>query len=584
MNPDFFTTEGRRGTQRGRREWPDRLPPPCLPLRPSVASVVRSLSFFLGLLLLATLSSTRAFAALEATDKTWDGSAPPQGIYFHWYEPSFYTGFAPTTQEPDRVHIELSRGNQVRFTLVLSDAELDNYLDDLAARRAIYQELIDAGVIALTTNKEHERFAETLDRAGVRDAVANRASLGAEGYRKKSLGVMTGLNPGRIFHIRIPFDRVLASWHAQLNAADLASDAGRLDAANAILPGRVNLFELKPELASALGTAADAARAGKPDDAVFRDQAIAFLEKATQGRYRVRDGFVDAIEFTAIYPAGTIQATSTYKSETLPQFGVSGVWPLIPRTQGRGLTGMVDYISPNPGYGFISMLPYQHAGGIEYNAFHNAGVRCQLGSTPFLPVTWRKVVSERDGKKPYQNLWITSRGPTSHGCTRLGSGHMSELRNSLPASSKALEQVATFRNLVQCYDVFDVDGSGSPRVMGVQYYLAYKNTDHTPIAAYVANKREPFYQWLYGDNIALAPVGQAKMKQVPTCRFMGKKAQEAQIHTDLPLYEAEWARESIQFYTLKPVAFDSAKGYEFNRELRKVGVGHTTDRSKLFLK
>ena len=72
---------------------------------------------------------------------------------------------------------------------------------------------------------------------------------------------------------------------------------------------------------------------------------------------------------------------------------------------------MVDYISPNPGYGFITMLPYQHAGGIEYNAFHNAGVRCELGSTPFLPAAWRKVVSERDGKKPYQNLWIVSRGP-----------------------------------------------------------------------------------------------------------------------------------------------------------------------------
>src|SRR6185295_9993252 len=54
-----------------------------------------------------------AFAALEATDKTWDGSEPPQGIYFHWYEPSFYTGCAPTTQDPTRVHIRLSRGQQV---------------------------------------------------------------------------------------------------------------------------------------------------------------------------------------------------------------------------------------------------------------------------------------------------------------------------------------------------------------------------------------------------------------------------------------------------------------------------------------
>ena len=25
----------------------------------------------------------------------WDGSEPPKGVYFYWYESSFYTGFAP---------------------------------------------------------------------------------------------------------------------------------------------------------------------------------------------------------------------------------------------------------------------------------------------------------------------------------------------------------------------------------------------------------------------------------------------------------------------------------------------------------
>ena len=104
-------------------------------------------------------------------------------------------------------------------------------------------------------------------------------------------------------------------------------------------------------------------------------------------------------------------------------------------------------------------------------------------------------------------------------------------------------------------------------------------------AAYVTNKREPYYQWLYGDNISLGPVGQAKLKAVPICRFIGKrKAREAQVASDMPLYEATWAPESIQFYNLKPASFDSKPGYEFNRELRKVGVGHETDRRKLFLK
>jgi hypothetical protein len=526
------------------------------------------------------LSAAPASAALQATDKTWDGSAPPQGIYFHWYQPSFYTGFAPTTRDPKRVHIELARGNQVRFTVVLGDADIDSYLDDLVLRRTTYQELIDAKVIELTTNKEYERFVDGLDRSGVADALAQRASLGAAGYRDKSVAIMSALNPERIFRIHMPIDRVAADWHAVLRSADLGSDAGRLDAANAILPGRVDRSQLTPELSAALAKAADAARSGAADDPAFREQAAAFVDRATDGHYRVRDGFVDAVEFTAIYPAGTLEGTTTYKGEKLPDFGVTGIWPLIARTQGRGLIGMVDYISPNPGYG----LPYQHAGGIAYNAFHNAGVRCELGATPFLPTAWRKVVGERDGKKPYQNLWIVSRGPTSHGCTRLGSGHMSELRNSLPASSAVLEDVSTYRNQPQCYDVFDIDGDGTAEVMGVQYYLAYRSNEHTPVASYVSNKREPYYQWLYGDNIALAPVGEAKLKQVPVCRFVGKKAQEAQVLTDLPLHEATWAPESIQFYTLKPAAFDSPKGFEFNRELRKVSVGHQSDRAKLFLK
>ena len=125
-------------------------------------------------------------------------------------------------------------------------------------------------------------------------------------------------------------------------------------------------------------------RSGLVQASQFNLAALGFLERATAGRYRAHSGVLEAAEFTAIYPAGTIDATTTYKGERLPEFGVTGVWPLIRRAEGRGITGMVDYLSPNPGYGFISMLPYEHAGGIEYNAFHNAGVRCSLGETPFL--------------------------------------------------------------------------------------------------------------------------------------------------------------------------------------------------------
>ena len=517
-------------------------------------------------------------------DVAWDGSEPPPGVYFHWYEPSFYTGFAPRTQDPARAHIRLSRGNQVRVTTVIGEREIDVYLDDLVERRRVYQELIGAKVIEFTTNKEYERFAEKLDQLGVADVVKSRGSTSPGAYRQKSAEIMRALNPQRVFEIRMPLDTLLTAWHARLGVTNGNDKTTKLDSANALLPGRINLYELTPDVDAALRRATETAQTQPADSPAFREQAVAFLERATDGRYRVRNGNVEALEFTAIYPAGTIEGTTTYKGETLPEFGVTGVWPLIPRTQGRGLVGMVDYLSTNPGYGFITMLPYQHAGGIVYNAFHNAGVRCGLGQTPFLPNQWRKVMGERDPSKPYQNLWIISRAPTSHGCTRLASGHMSELRQILPTSSAVLQNVDTFRDLPQCYDVFDIDGNGTPEVMGVQYYLAFKSNDHTPVKAYVSNKRDPYYRWLYGENVILGDVGQALLKSVPVCRFVGKrKSEEAQTLSSMPLYEAEFAPEAIQFYRIKPVAFDSTPGFELNRELRKVGAGHTLDRKKLLL-
>jgi hypothetical protein len=462
----------------------------------------------------------------------------------------------------------------VRVTVVLGDRELDAYLDDLVQRRSVYQELIDRGVIELTTNKQYERFTARLDEAGVAAAAASHD-------RTKAVDVMSKLNPGRVFRIHVPVEQIARRWHAALTGPDAAR---KLDVANSVLPGRVHLTELSGDVDAALGRAADAAGREGPDGAGFRDATAQFLDKASGGRYAPRGGAVDVVEFTTIYPAGTVDATTTYRGEKLPDFGVTGVWNLTPRTHGRGLLGMVDYLSPNPGYGFITMLPYQYAGGITYNAFHNAGVRTQLNSTKYLPAAWRNVASERDPKKPYQNLWLASRAPVSHGCTRLASGHMTELRQIVPTESATLERVRTFRDLPGCYDVFDVRGDGTPMVMGVQYYIAYKcDTEHTPVRTYVANKREPYYRWLYGGNVQLGAPGAVTLKDVPVCRFAGRKAEEARTLSNVALYEPAFEPETIQFYRTKRVPFDGDAGMELNRELRKVGAGHTLDRRKLQL-
>jgi hypothetical protein len=55
------------------------------------------------------------------------------------------------------------------------------------------------------------------------------------------------------------------------------------------------------------------------------------------------------------------------------------------------------------------------------------------------------------------------------------------------------------------------------------------------------------------------------------------------VLSNVPLYEARVEPEAIQFYAVKRVPFDSDKGMELNRELRKLGAGHTLDRAKLLL-
>src|SRR5262249_48540917 len=140
------------------------------------------------------LATAGRAASPDAASPAWSGASPAPGVYFYWYEPSFYTGFAPRTQDPARIHVELPRGNQVRLTVVLGPAELDASLGDLLLRRDTYHRLVDSGVMQLTTNRELERFDAELEAAGVAAAAAGRAAGGAEAGREQSLAILERLN------------------------------------------------------------------------------------------------------------------------------------------------------------------------------------------------------------------------------------------------------------------------------------------------------------------------------------------------------------------------------------------------------
>ena len=81
----------------------------------------------------------------------------------------------------------------------------------------------------------------------------------------------------------------------------------------------------------------------------------------------------------------------------------------------------------------------------------------------------------------------------------------------------------------------------------------------------------------------LGAPGAVTLRDVPVCRFVGRKAEEATRLTNVPLFEPPFEPEALQFYRTKRVPFDGDAGMELNRELRKVGAGHQLDRKRLLL-
>src|SRR5262249_45755266 len=143
-----------------------------------------------------------------------------------------------------------------------------------------------------------------------------------------------------------------------------------------------------------------------------------------------------------------------------------------------------------------------HVGTNMHNAFHTLWWQMETARTSFLPATWRSV--DRGDGQPFRYLWLLSRGPMSHGCTHVNAGHIAELRQLLPVGTDELAAVDVFYNQSPLYDVFDIDGDGTPEVMGVAYFVAYELNDTergVPIALRAPIERHGYYDWLYGGDL-----------------------------------------------------------------------------------
>lgn len=488
---------------------------------------------------------------------------PRYGVYYERYEPTFYTGFAPRTADPRRLHVHIGRGNQLRATAVLSEEVLERYARDLLERARTYRALVTKGKIVPTQNRALEAFEKKLAEVDVERLVREEAGRDAGEVRKRNLQLMEKLNPGRVFRIDIDVDDVLERWLSALRPADRESmdEKRRLELVNLLLPTRLHVADLDAATSTALlQLVQHSATEDDLDD--LRPGYLALLDRASGGIYPVRDGDFEFAEFTAIYPIGTWNQSTTVNGKQIPEYPTPGRRALTIHQRTR----TIDHIPNELSYSYHPWIPYMHVGTRMHNALHTLFWSMKVADASFLPAAWREARSP-DGE-PYEYLWLLSRGPMSHGCTHVNAGHISELRQLLPAEPEQMAKVDVFYNKTPHYDVFDIDGDLHPEVMGVRYFIAFSLTKNDkPDRLRVRNERLAYYEWLYGGDLGYDKDGRGVFATVTDGRFFGRAAAAGAEYRGLRLYEAEYEPERIQFYRLVDIPFA--------RELRKVGVeGH----------
>lgn len=508
-----------------------------------------------------TLSATTPWLAHAAAVDT-----ASYGIYYDRREPSFYTGFAPRTPDPRRLHLHVGRGNQLRATAVLADDVLREYARDLWQRWQTYRALIAAGRLVPTQNHAFDEFEQRVRDVELDRLVREEKTLAPDALRERNLALLERLNPGRVFRIRMALDGVVRRWAAEVRLDERRhlDAARRLELVNLLLPTRLWVTELEPGVASSVDAlvARVPSSSGAPVTPELRAGFVALLARVSGGLYPVRDGQIVFDEFTAVYPVGTFNEYTAWNGKRIPYYPTPGRRTLT--THQRTLT--VDHIPTDESYSYSPWLPYMHVGTNMHNSFHTLWWQMEPARTGFLPATWRSGAPESSDGKQYRYLWLLSRGPMSHGCTHVNVGHIAELRQLLPAETERLYDVDVFYNQSPLYDVFDVDGDLTPEVMGVRYFVAYSLHDKTPDALRAPIERHAYYAWLYAGDLDYDADDHGVFHDVHDGRFAGRNAVVGREYRQVALREARYEPERVQFYRLVDIPFA--------RELRKVSVHH----------
>ena len=539
------------------------------------------------------LVSSLANASKTFTIDDFNDSLVMYGVPFYTHYPaSFYTGFAPRVEEPKRVHFRAGRGNQARLTAILDEYTVLTYLYSLQKRDEIYAQAQSKGMLQTKTTNQLDAFRRIVESPtyNIKGTIADYegGKIDKAQFYQASLDILSALNPDRLFLISIDIKEAFADWkgHIQQFAQKYEDDPTDTEIikqhlfkpndilvlTNEMLFGRVNAVYLTEEQKDKLAQIVGHVLSNPDDDKTSLAMARDYFTDVTQGKYdfqTVADGkFVPALqcekpdekcqlsypEFTAIYPVGSVIAsTQDRHKNTIHMIRNNALMTFIDRPYHD-----VDHIRREGYYGYAPKMDWEGIG----NGVHNPGV------SHYLPGA-RHLYEQLKIPEDYQFLWAVSRGPVSSGCVRMATGHLWEMRHVFPAHPERMKELLYFGNHSADYDLFDIDGNGTPEVMGSEYYVAYslqgpsgdakrKGKNFSLADADKADFKADFYKLLYGEKGQFQLDGDKYMIENPYVSHFRKTDAEDKrgavisrpVQGTYSLYEQPYEKDKVQIYRL----------------------------------
>ncbi len=505
------------------------------------------------------------------------------GVYF----PSIYTGFAPREEIPERIHLQLGRGNQARLTVILDEQSVLTYLYSLKARALFIKQSIENKWITPVQQLQINAFTNLVlnsDQYRIQNTIADfeNGKISKSQFYSQSLNILRALNPGRIFELNFNFVDIIQKWRQNDLTRILNKCGGNkksiidclnknsneaLLVANNMLFGRINAFNLNTNQIQQLANLIVNSKQTLNNDDLMTAKNL--FQDLTGNKYQILSSQNDELktafhcedlnnctlsyaEFTAIYPVGSVKDYTTDRDgNTIPRIREVGGLHFIDRE-----THDVDHIRGESFYGWVPKMDYTQEG----NAIHNPAVRTSLRRSQY---TW--LYDTLHIPKNYDTYWAVSRGGVSHGCTRMAAGHILEVRQIFPSDPTTMTRVLYYGNSASDYDLFDIDGSGTLQVMGVDYLIAYalasdSGDGYREAVGFIpqALKKDDFYQFLYGSKNQFYKDGNDFIFTNPYMTYFSgnplngrAKAYSVQLQGSFKLYEQSYEKDKMQFVNIK---------------------------------